>query len=57
MASPNTIKRNEELKDLKPKLIPYITGEINQEKHNKRLLKGMHAGNTRGKRNYAKRFL
>jgi len=57
MASPNTIKRNEELKELKPKMIPYITGEINYEKRMKRTLKGLHKGNTYGKRNYAKRFL
>ena len=52
MASPNTIKRNEELKDLKPTMIPYKVGEVNEQKHIQRIIKGMHKGNTYGKRNY-----
>ncbi len=57
MASPNTIARNEKLKDLVPKLVPYIEGKPNEMKRNKRILKGMHKGNTYGKRNYAKQLL
>jgi len=68
MASPNTIARNESMKDLRPKMIEAISkkdskpcafrnGQYNPSKHTKRAIKGLHRGNTYGKKNYGKQLV